>query len=218
MDFIFDKSLVLYLPLYKFDGAFFMSKDAYGHLCTVTGALWRPDGRYFDGMDDLIDCPNHSCFDIAHTLTVEAWMKTADLTNEGVIADRDKPASPREWYFWHNQQKLAIDFGDPALGDWEGSTITDEDVITSIDVWYHTAFTFDRGTVIIYVNGNIVSSSDTTVPSSLYTGADIPTRIGNHGVPNQPFDGLIDIVMIYNRALTPQEVLRDYLATKWRYR
>ena len=40
MGFIFDPSLVLYLSLWKLDGDSFMSKDAYGHLCTVTGALY----------------------------------------------------------------------------------------------------------------------------------------------------------------------------------
>ena len=54
MNFIFDPSLVLYLPLYQLDGASFVSKDAHGHLCSVTGALWRPNGRWFDGTDDTI--------------------------------------------------------------------------------------------------------------------------------------------------------------------
>ena len=59
MDFIFDPSLVLYLPLYQPDGASFASRDAYGHLCTVTGALWTPQGRTFDGADDIIDLGNN---------------------------------------------------------------------------------------------------------------------------------------------------------------
>lgn len=53
-DFILDPSCILYLPLWKKDGAQFMSDDMYGHLCTVTGALWTPQGRYFDGVDDKI--------------------------------------------------------------------------------------------------------------------------------------------------------------------
>ena len=54
MNFIFDPSLVLYLPLHQRDGSSFMSKDAYGHVCTVTGAVWTPEGRLFDGVDDYI--------------------------------------------------------------------------------------------------------------------------------------------------------------------
>jgi len=50
-DFIFDPSLVLYLPLYQLDGWAFMSRDAYGHLCSVTGAKWTPQGRDLDEQD-----------------------------------------------------------------------------------------------------------------------------------------------------------------------
>jgi len=53
MDFIFDPSLVLCLPLYERDGSSFPSRDTYGHLCTVTGALWRENGHYFGGLDYL---------------------------------------------------------------------------------------------------------------------------------------------------------------------
>ena len=55
MDFIFDPSLVLYLPLGQLDGTSFVSQDAYGHLCTVTGTVWGSRGRYFDGADDLVN-------------------------------------------------------------------------------------------------------------------------------------------------------------------
>jgi len=55
MNFVFDPSLELYLPLYELDGSSFMSKDACGHICLVTGALWGSQGRTFDGGDDYID-------------------------------------------------------------------------------------------------------------------------------------------------------------------
>lgn len=35
--FILDPRLVLYLPLWKLDGASFADHSAYGHLCTVKG-------------------------------------------------------------------------------------------------------------------------------------------------------------------------------------
>ena len=54
MDLIFDSGLTLYLPFYRLDGSSLISKDAYGHSCTVNGAAWRTQGRYFDGIDDRI--------------------------------------------------------------------------------------------------------------------------------------------------------------------
>ena len=49
---------VLWLPLWKLDGAQFTSKDAYGRLVTVTGAPWGPQGRPFDGVDDKFSIPD----------------------------------------------------------------------------------------------------------------------------------------------------------------
>src|SRR3990172_13167350 len=71
--FIYDPSLVFYVPLYELDGTTFQSKDAYGHLCTVTGALWRPQGRDFDGTDDVISAPDHNALDITGTVTLISW-------------------------------------------------------------------------------------------------------------------------------------------------
>ena len=78
MNFIFDPYLVLYLPLYELDGASFMSKDAYGHLCTVIGALWRPNGRYFDGIDDRIDL---GIALLGNANTLEIWARRFDATD-----------------------------------------------------------------------------------------------------------------------------------------
>ena len=72
MNFIYDPSLVLYLPFYQLDGASFMSKDKHGYPCTVTGALWRPDGHYFDGTDDKIVVPDAASLDITTGITIEA--------------------------------------------------------------------------------------------------------------------------------------------------
>ncbi len=52
-----DPYLALHLPLHELDGNSFMSKDAYGHLCTASGGLWTPQGRSFDGVDDRIEVP-----------------------------------------------------------------------------------------------------------------------------------------------------------------
>ena len=56
-EFIHDPSLVLYLPLYKHAGAVISDESHLGHLCTVTGALWRPNGRYFNGSTNKIEIP-----------------------------------------------------------------------------------------------------------------------------------------------------------------
>ena len=91
-DFIYDPSLVLYIPLHQLDGSLFMSQDAYGHLCTVTGAAWTLQGYDFDGTDDKIDCGSNTILDNLFDGggTVLAWINvdTDGENSEGRIFDK----------------------------------------------------------------------------------------------------------------------------------
>ncbi len=59
MDKVLDPALLLYLPLYRLNGGAFASLDGLGHRCLATGGETRPQGRWFDGMDDLLVVPDH---------------------------------------------------------------------------------------------------------------------------------------------------------------
>ena len=78
MDFIYDPYLVLYLPLYQLDGSSFASRDAYGNPGTVAGALWRPQGRFFDAIDDVLDCGNGTSLQITEEISIDAWVNPPD--------------------------------------------------------------------------------------------------------------------------------------------
>src|SRR3989304_5596886 len=58
----------------------FLSDDAYGHLCTVTGALWTPQGYSFDG-DDYITVPHHTAINFSKTSSfgVGSWINISSL-------------------------------------------------------------------------------------------------------------------------------------------
>lgn len=70
------------------DGQSFMSRDVYGHLCTVHGAVWYADGAYCDGSDDYIEA--NACItssDPGGKQTIEASGKLADWgSNRDIIA------------------------------------------------------------------------------------------------------------------------------------
>ena len=78
--------ITLSLPLWKRDGTEFIDESPYGHLCTVTGALWGTQGRFFDGADDVIDCGGDaSIAAITGDLTLEVWWKPLDVTSAQTI-------------------------------------------------------------------------------------------------------------------------------------
>jgi hypothetical protein len=76
--------------------------------------------------------------------------------------------------------------------------------------WQHAAVTYDGTTVRIFLNGNL-SSSTSAPPPALNNQ---PVRLGRTGVVaaaeefNQPFQGVLDEVRIYNDALPAAEVAK----------
>ncbi len=211
--FIFDPSLVLYLPLHKLDGASIMSCDAYGHLCSVTGALWTPNGREFDASDDKITVPDHSVLDIADDLTVEGWVKLLNTGGNNSVMGKASTIWTQVSYLlqiWNNEHPafaLSSDGGAPSSLD---STVT---LVT--DTWYHIVGTFARPNRAIFIDG--VQKNSDNWDNDIHIGtADL--CIGKYAGNSATLDGMVGEVRIYKRALTLLEIQRNYLATKWRYR
>ncbi|MCK4863144.1 MAG: LamG domain-containing protein [Dehalococcoidales bacterium] len=211
MNFVFDKSLVLYLPLYRPDGSSFMSRDACGHLCTVTGAAWRQKSRYFDGTDDSINCGNNTVLDITNNYTIELWLCLDNITGwKDVICKR--PATNDEGYvlLFANGSSAPVLYH--YITAWTGTAC---DTSIALKEFTHIVVIKNGTSVTYFLNGgqrNTVTISGT--PTT--TNADLIIGRWMQGAAN-PFAGMIGEVRMYSRALTPQEIQHNYLATKWRY-
>jgi len=222
-DFIFDPYLVLYLPLHELDGASFMSKDAYGHLCTVTGALWRPNGRYFDGSDDQITIPSVASIDNIFDGggTVLAWINAASdgESNLGMILNK---AVLGGWYF-HTREESAGNVKLHLQIIASNNRYFKTAANTSINTNHFVGVTYDAdsasNTPIFYRDGNTVAIDASNSPAGTRTtDAGDSLYIGDNSMGNVCFDGYISEVFVYSRVLAPLEIQHIYLATKWRYR
>lgn len=214
MDFILDPSLVLYLPLYELDGVSFVSKDTYGHLCTVTGALWRPAGRYFDGTDDKVVMS--SIIPTGTTaITIETWTYLeATGTSRHLVKDTGWAAA-NSWLF----EVLSNDKVSWAIRNDAGN---DNDFLLQVGAiaaerWYHLVATYDslgdaKPRIYMDLNENVGIAVGS--PNSFGTSND--TSIGQDGAST--WFGRVGELRIYNRALTLLEIQHNNLATKWRYR
>jgi hypothetical protein len=85
---------------------------------------------------------------------------------------------------------------------------------TANQTWVMTTLTVSPTDVKWYLNGilqhsKVYGHSSTTI-SNLYIGSDA-------GIAGRFYNGRIAQVQIYNRALTAQEILQNYNATKGRY-
>ena len=84
------------------------------------------------------------------------------------------------------------------------------------DTWYHVAATYDGSSIKIYVNG--VEEGTPTIESGPidYIGEQQDFKIGagekGNGLLQNHFDGSIDDVRVYDRALSAEEVWQLYQA------
>jgi hypothetical protein len=170
----------------------------------------------FDGVDDFVSVPPAARQNIRQALTIDAWiMKKGPCQRLNcIVLMKEDVAAPGEEDLRYGL--LTFDEGGIApgrvslslnTGVWEDVVISN--TVLQDDVWYHVAGTYDGRTARIYVNGILESSvekSGLVLPS---TGGAI--KIGQESAVEDPegpefFNGLIDEVELYSRALSAGEV------------
>ena len=77
--------------------------------------------------------------------------------------------------------------------------------------WTHLAATYDGSTLRLYVNGTQVAQL--ARPGSISHARPARLRIGGNGVWGEWFNGWIDEVRIYNRALSAGEIQNDMITS-----
>ncbi len=142
------------------------------------------------------------------SMTVECWFNLSNaVQNGGYMNLMSKPVGSLyydSFAFWLEAGTINGAVGSSSL---EGSYLIYP--FTPVPgVWHHAAFTFDSGTETqsIYLDGVPVASGQTGVQIGYDTH---PALIGcdsDYGTIDQPFDGRIDEVSIYSRALTSNEI------------
>ena len=178
-----------------------------GNHGTLNGAVWG-DGKYnpamsFDGVDDYVGIPDSAELNIARG-SWEMWLKFSAKPSEAGLMN---PLAKQEQYWIHGssdnslQAKISVN-GTRYIAKTSSGFI-------ETDKWYHAVGVYDNADLKLYVNGSLEDS----VP--IAQGGDIDTTsnilaIGTWSSFVDYFDGLIDEVKIYNRALDADEVLARY--------
>ena len=206
---VYDPSLVLYLPLWKRDGTSIQSDDAYGHTCTVTNASWGVQGRTFGGTDDVINCGSAASLDIHTNITVVAWVKTASAGESA--GGRIFAKGTTIFLATIDVDKVIFRIVVGAVNKnaiSAGGTVPDGS-------FTHVAAVFNGVNVLVYTNLTLETGTGTVGPIDDHSGDDF--LIGDAVGSINCLDGVIGELSVYNRALSPLEIQRNYEATKWRY-
>ena len=138
-------------------------------------------------------------------LTVEAWVfPTGPNGSPKTIIARGSP---------FNTWDLRLTNNRPQFWSHGGQGLEGPSAIP-LNEWTHLAITFDGLIKRLYVNGAQLASRN-ELRALVYDAAPVPVTIGSDWASNAssaPFNGRIDEVALYNRALTADEVLSIYNA------
>ena len=187
-----------------------VDSSGYGnHGTAENGATTVAQGVYsragsFDGDNDYVDCGNDESLNITDVITIEAWAKRV---GESRIALSKGEYKEDGWYLDFRIAgviifKVSIQDDCQVIGSSAG-TVPD-------GVWTHMAIVADNGnTVSFYFNGEF----DKSVAMNFAYAGNVNRHlvIGAYSTEGGlPFNGTIDEVRIYNRALSAEEIKLNY--------
>jgi hypothetical protein len=175
----------------------------------------------FDGTNDTIDVNDAVDLDGSSAMTVSLWVNPDTLVTRDGIISKWNPTSGQSGNSWGmridntNADELMVFLA--SSGSDVGSVLyTTSNANLSTGVWSHLLFVYDgslsaANRLKIYVNGSLVSGSITgTLPTSLQN-SNQKVAIGRAMLSNQTsFDGKIDEVALFQRALASTEVTNIY--------
>lgn len=182
--------------------------DASGHgnTGTLAGAVWTSQGRFggavsFDG-SGWISVDDADSLDLSNAMTLEAWLyPTAVPTGWSTALMKEQPGE-FDYVLYAgsplNQPNVFVySGGEQGAADVSG---------LPLNVWTHLAGTYDGNSLCLYVNGTLVASNAVSGSIAQSSG---PLRIGGNAVWGEYFQGQIDEVRIYSRALSAAEIQSD---------
>jgi len=170
----------------------------------------------FDGTDDLVELGK---FDVVGGITLAAWIKADDFEiNDGRVISKAKEWGENDhWWMLSTMSETSLRFR-LKTDDGQGTTTLISDPVLEAGVWAHVVAAWDGSMMRIYKDGVEVASQE-KAGSAVAVDPALSVAIGSQpsdAFASDPirvvkfFDGLIDEVRIYNRALSDLEV--RYLA------
>jgi uncharacterized protein (TIGR02145 family) len=183
-----------------------------GNNGTVNGATLTADrfgnansAYSFDGVDDFIDLGNGiSLNQFSNEISVVAWVKGSS----SVVIDKNilskYGCNPGGWSLETSQNTLTTNFTGCGQGIANQSSLNN-------DVWTNIVGIREANQWKIYVNGNLTVVSIISANYNLNSGYNLIVGVQNNNLnPSTHWNGKIDDIAIYNRALTASEIQQLY--------
>ena len=198
---------------YQSGSTTWFDKSGYGNNGTLTnGPTFDSRNRgslVFDGVDDYINIsasPN-----LTNPLTVCAFVNTPFITGSNQVIYGPSANGQDNW--------LSVTNNRAQIYATQASDVNNFTIVggTAIEAnkWYYITGIVNNNVISLYVNGVFEAASSAQAFTA--GGWNSSARIGQRATGQFPFNGRIACIQGYNRALSAQEILQNYNATKLRF-
>ncbi|MDD5623404.1 MAG: hypothetical protein PHI23_01695, partial [Candidatus Peribacteraceae bacterium] len=201
---------------WKFDegtGTSAADSTSYNNLGTLeNGAAWtssapslsydNPGALSFDGTDDYVAVPDVTGLSFSSTpFSVVAWVYPETLGIDRQVVSKGYDGTNTEW-----EIKTTTADGKVGFRSWNGANIGVQSLNPLVaGTWTHVAGVYDGTNWSIFLDGVLDNSVADIAPvlttRPVYIGA-----VDANGTPAQFWEGMIDDVRVYGRALTCDEI------------
>ena len=204
-----DESIVLYITFDEGKGEEVSDLSQYGNNGELKGDPEWVGGKYgealsFEDNESYVEVPASDSLSIVDEITLMCWAYSTAWDADGdEWIDRgtgDHDANCYGLLYFHSNQSVYLMLGD---GGGRQDLITPD--LPPLDEWYHIAGTHDGKTSILYLNGEIHAEQKR---SFAVNGVNTLPLVIGRGVerPQYSFSGMIDEVLVANRALDQNEI------------
>ncbi len=177
--------------------------------------------KFANASQQWIDVPDRASsahpLDLTGPMTVAAWINPTGTSTFNPIVAKGYLGSLQ---YYMDVHKFGSSFYlEVAVANAAGISKVQSATTIPTNSWTHVAFTYDGGTVLMYINGKADANSlKVTMPLAVYTQYDLTIGVYPGGLPSYSstawFDGLIDEVHLLATNLTASQISALYAATE----
>jgi len=201
-------SCVLALDFDEGSGTETYDKSDYGNDGTlINGPQWI-NGKFgfaldFDGDNDYVEVSDSPSLNISgNQTTIESWFKTSNVHDGAIVWKSYNTFNPTYGFSYFGSAYGAI-YG--RITNSTGDTKSVGFGWVADGQWHHLAMTYNGSIINLYMDGKLNTSTTLNGNILPFTSNVI---IGDRETDHMYFNGTIDSVRIYNKALTPDETIK----------
>jgi subtilisin family serine protease len=196
---------------YSFDASA-QDKSGNGNHGIIHGGTFTTDrfgnadkALQFDGIDDFVEIPNESDFDL-QTFTISTIIKVGSLEKENWVISKGPYFGNFTITIYDNEHDYWPGYAgcvyQTAEGNW--SWLIPENAVP-VGEFFHLAVTIDSSSFKSYINGDLARTALNPAPPRM-NNERVTVGAGGYYAVSSFFTGIIDDLRIYNRVLSEIEI------------